>query len=236
MGISSTKIKTSIETILAINLLKTIYFNFRLLPFRQAIHLPFFLYRVKLKNMNGKVLLESSKIKPGMVRLGGVYNSFFETGKFKLVWENRGTCVFKGECIVGHNSAIVTGNHGYIEFGANFRAYTTIRLCSYKSIVIGKNSRISWESQLVDTDFHETINIETGERSIPTKEIVIGKNNWIGNRVSIMKGTKTPDFCIVGACSLLNKEYDLPEYSLMAGVPAKLKKTGLYRDLGSDVE
>lgn len=235
MGISTSKLKTTLETFFALNYIKTIYFNFHYLPFKQAIRFPFFLFNVKLKNMGGTIVLDSENIKRGMIRLGRNNNSFFETTRNKLVWEMRGSCIFKGECTIGNNSAIVTGNKGSIEFGDNVLG-AFVRICSYKSITIGENTRFSWEIQIIDTDFHETINIETGEKSIPTKEIKIGKNNWIGNRVSIMKGTVTPDFCIVGASSLLNKKYDIPLYSLIAGVPAKLIKTGLYRDLSSHID
>ena len=89
---------------------------------------------------------------------------------------------------------------------------------------------------MVDTDFHETINITSGERSLPIGQVLIGKNNWIGMRALILKGTETPDFCTVGPGSILNKKYLIPEYSLIAGIPARLKKENIFMDFNSFVK
>lgn len=216
-----------------INLPQTLFFNFFYLPINQAIYLPIWLYGIKFKKLQGKIIIDNKKIRYGMIRLGPRTISLYETTKTRFIWENRGICCFKGSCIIGSNSAISTGINGYLEFGNNFSATTTLKIVCYKSILIGENTRISWENIIIDTDFHETINIETGEKSIPSKQIKIGKNNWIGIRTTILKGTETPDFCIVGAGSLLNKKYDVPSYSLIAGNPPKLLKTGILRDLNS---
>lgn len=219
-----------------INLPKTIYFNFYYLPFHQAIKLPILLANVKLKKMGGNLIIDSKKITTGMIRFGKIKNTLYEVSPNKFMFENNNTICFKGSCRIGHNSALTVGKNGYLEFGNNFVVGTTLRIACYKSIIIGENTRLSWENILTDTDFHETIEVATGKRSIPSKEIIIGKNNWIGIRTLILKGTKTPDFCIVGAGSLLNKPYDFPPYSLVAGNPVKLIKTGVYRDLDSFVE
>jgi acetyltransferase-like isoleucine patch superfamily enzyme len=68
-------------------------------------------------------------------------------------------------------------------------------------------------------------------KNLPIK---IGNQNWIGNRSNIMKGTETPDNCIIAANSMCNTKYDIPSYSLIAGSPAKLKKTGIYRVLDKE--
>lgn len=50
-----------------------------------------------------------------------------------------------------------------------------------------------------------------------------------------LKNTRTPAYCIVGAYSLLNKDYsEYPSKCLVAGNPAVLKKTGVYRDPEDD--
>jgi acetyltransferase-like isoleucine patch superfamily enzyme len=64
--------------------------------------------------------------------------------------------------------------------------------------------------------------------------IKIGAHNWIGNRSNIMKGTITPDYCIVASGSLCNKKIDAPSYSLIAGVPARLIKSNIYRVLDDE--
>jgi acetyltransferase-like isoleucine patch superfamily enzyme len=76
--------------------------------------------------------------------------------------------------------------------------------------------------------------MEDGSITSLTAPIRIGSNNWIGNRCSIMKGATLPSYTIVAANSLCNKKYDFPEYSLIAGSPAKLIKTGIYRCLDKE--
>ena len=89
-------------------------------------------------------------------------------------------------------------------------------------------------SQILDTTFHFMRSIADGSVSELTKPIVIGAHNWIGNRSNIMKGCILPDYTIVAAGSLCNKHYDFPQYSLIAGTPCKLIKTGIYRCLDDE--
>lgn len=214
---------------------KIIYFNFYYLPFKQAIKLPILLYNVRLKNIKGKLIIDSKEITTGMIQLGNKMISLYEGRNNPFIWEHRGVCCFKGKCIIGNNSALSTGKNGYIEFGNNIVMGAEVKIACYKSIIIGNETRIAWEVIIIDTDFHSTVEIESGQSSITTKDVKIGNNNWIGIRSLILKGTKTPDFCIIGANSLVNKEYDVPIYSLIAGQPAKLVKQGIYRDLNSFV-
>ncbi len=79
----------------------------------------------------------------------------------------------------------------------------------------------------MDTDFHKVIDIASGSQFAMTKPIIIGNHCWICNNVQLLKGTRLPDDVIVGSCSLLNKVYEIPSYSLLAGNPATVKKTGI---------
>lgn len=60
------------------------------------------------------------------------------------------------------------------------------------------------------------------------KPVCIGSNVWIGNHVSITKGTVIADGCIVASCSVVNKQFHTAN-TLIAGVPAQEKKKGLKR-------
>lgn len=69
--------------------------------------------------------------------------------------------------------------------------------------------------------------IEVGERSRinPDKDILIGRQVWLGRGVSVLKGALIEDEAFVGAMSLVNGH--LPSASLAAGVPAKFLRTGI---------
>ena len=54
------------------------------------------------------------------------------------------------------------------------------------------------------------------------KEVIIGDDVWIGSDVTILPGVKIGNHSIIGACSVVTK--DVPEYAIVAGNPAKVKK------------
>jgi acetyltransferase-like isoleucine patch superfamily enzyme len=75
----------------------------------------------------------------------------------------------------------------------------------------------------MDTNFHQMIDTTTGERYKVTQPVVIGSYNYIGNRVSVMPGSQTPNYCTVASNSLCNKDFfKLEENILLAGMPVKL--------------
>jgi len=55
------------------------------------------------------------------------------------------------------------------------------------------------------------------------KEVIIGKNVWIGSKVIILKGARIGDNSVVAAGSvILGKEY--PANSIIGGNPARVLK------------
>jgi acetyltransferase-like isoleucine patch superfamily enzyme len=185
--------------------------------------------------MKGEIKL-ISKAHTGMVRLGIDGNALFAQIPRKFAWSNYGGTVEFGDGIIfNQGCALEIGQNATLSLHDNLYFGPLTRIACFDHITVGENSRFAWEIILMDTDFHSTINVNTGERSAITKPVIIGKNNWIGTRSFIMKGTHTPDFCIASGMSLLNKKYDIPNYSLIGGIPAKFLKEGLYRDLESHV-
>lgn len=54
--------------------------------------------------------------------------------------------------------------------------------------------------------------------------IIIGDYTFVGTRCTILKGSKLPSYSVLGACSLLNKQYE-NSYGLYAGIPARYIKS-----------
>jgi acetyltransferase-like isoleucine patch superfamily enzyme len=71
---------------------------------------------------------------------------------------------------------------------------------------------------------HNYEDLETAIRhqGVSRKGIIIGKNCWIGSKVTILDGVNIGDGCIIAAGSVVTKSF--PENSIIGGVPAKLLK------------
>lgn len=227
------------KLILALRILRSlpysIFFNFTYLPLKQAIRIPILLYKPNLLKLKGSVVIESEKVKFGMIMLG-----FFTVSLYRndgIVWENHGgQCVFHGKCKIGNSSAISIGKKGFVEFGKNFISTAMLKIATYHKIKFGDEVLVGWENTFFDTDFHKMTNITNGDDFKKAyAPIIIGNNNWFGCKNVILKGSSTPDFCTVGSYSLLNKKYLHPSYSVIAGNPIKLVAEGLYRNPDNDI-
>lgn len=124
------------------------------------------------------------------------------------------------------------GKNVNIEKNANFS--TRVRLGDYSGI--GVNARIGGKciiGKYVMMGPNCTIYSRNHEFSDVTKpmmeqgysedkEVIIGDDVWIGGNVTILPGVKIGSHSIIGACSVVTK--DVPEYAIVAGNPASIKK------------
>lgn len=192
---------------------QTIYFNFHYLPFKQAIKLPIILYKPKFRRSKGKVVIDSSNIKTGMVILG--YKDVAIYPNNGITFEINGKLVFRGTCRIGNDSYISIGKNGIVDLDNNFIATAAIKLVCYHKVIFDKDCLIGWNCLFFDDDFHK-IEVED-HKDIKNNTIKIGEGNWFGCNCIIMKGTKTPNNISVAANSMLNKTIiNVPEYSVIA--------------------
>ena len=207
------------------NILVSAPFNFRHLPFRQAIHIPVLLHKVCLCGNKGKFRIDSDNIKYGMIHLG-----FWEVGIYPddgMTIQNNGTIVFKGECNISNDCYLSVARNGILTLGKNFEMNAS-KIGCHNSIVFEDWCSVGFGSVIVDTDFHR-LSYE-GEEHCNLGEIYFGKGVWLAMQCTVLKNTFVPDYCVVAARSLLAKHYDVPSHSLLCGVPAVLKRTGVYRN------
>lgn len=210
-----------------INWLKTLWLNFKVLPFKSAIKCPIVVaYNTKIKNV-GKIIF-TKEICPAMVSFGVIRISAFETTSNPLIFNNRGTLEIGGRLkiqpgavfTIVKGATIKVGN--CVGFGANSKV-----ICR-KSITIGNNVRCSWDTQILDSDFHFLYNIEKNKYYPRTKEIVFGNDVFIGNGCTVGKGTVLPDGCVVSCISKVSGDFTNEGMNLLiAGNPAKVIKKGV---------
>lgn len=205
--------------------LKTIFFNFKYLPIKQAIKLPILISRkVYLREISGKILIKGP-IRPGLIQLGYGNIGIFDNKKSRSIWEVSGTVIFKGRANIGHGSKISVGKNGELILGENFIITAESSLVASKKIEFGNNCLLSWDILIMDTDSH-IIKDNTGSIINYPKQITIGDNVWIGCRCLILKGAQIPDNCVIGADSIVNRLLE-NRNSLYAGSPVKLMKESI---------
>lgn len=205
--------------------IKTLVFNFTYFSFRDAIRFPVFVKgKVRLNKTKGKIILPGN-IQTGMILLGFGKVGHFDTASTRMIWDNEGEIIFRGPALLKFGTKIVVGKGALLELGEMFRISPNSCIICQKKIVFGKSCRISWDVQILDTDFHKIKSL-TGEILNPPKEIIIGDHVWIGARAMILKGTRIPDDCIVASNSVLTKEIE-GNHQIIAGMPAKVVRTGV---------
>lgn len=205
-----------------------------MLPFKQAVKFPIILSKnLKFYSLSGKIIL-IGKIKTGVVRFG-----FF--GEDNMHWRScntlikiDGTLLLDSDIHFANGIVLRVEKDATLEIGNNVKISNEVKLICYNKIKINSNTRIAWESQIIDTTFHFIRNIKTKDYANINGEIHVGSNNWIGNRCSIMKGTTLPDNCIIASGSLTNKNYQDYEYCILAGTPVQLTKKNVYRVLDEE--
>lgn len=189
-------------------------FNLKYLPLRQAWKLPIW---VRCRNrgawkLNGSIRIDAERVTCGMIKLGQKHDFYYKKGiSYKNV---RGLIVFKGRCMIGNESMLEVHPGAVLTFGDNFGASCSKIFCA-QEITFGDGTLLGFGTTVMDSDFHYIVDI-IGRRFInPSAPVRIGRHNWVGCQSLIMKGTQTPDCCIVGARAVLNRKYKVPPYSLI---------------------
>lgn len=206
-----------------------LYFNFKMLPFRQAIKFPFDFYgKIRFRELDGKIVI-NVPVHRGMVEIGHAESVIFP--KEETIICIRGKVSFGGKMSIGSGSCIELGKDSIISFGDDVMFLPRTRMLIRRGLTVGNHVRFSWEGQVFDSNFHYMRNIITGEINDINKPVVIGNHVWCGNRVTLNKGTHLPDYTIVASNSLCNKNYSKDEktHLTLAGQPAKIVAEGYER-------
>lgn len=224
-----------------LNPMRTVYFNFRTLPFRQAVKFPVYIYgRVRFFMLNGRVRFESTSIKRGMVKIGingDSFSLFDHTGYIQL-GSPHSEIIFEGPCRIALNAKIRVVA-GTLRLGEYVRIGTDTKvICNGGKISIGAFTGITFGCTVMNSSFHYTYDTQRQGYCNRTSTIELGKRNWIGNQTTILGKTKTKDDTIVGTGSLLNKDYSkCPElYPLLGGRPAKVVRGSIKRVFSPNTE
>ena len=132
----------------------------------------------------------------------------------------------------------------YVDVGEWSVNSGVVNMCLIGNIVkLGYGSFISAGCRIWG-DGHSVLSLETGEvlnkpvlansyeeamKSDNPGTISLGDNVWVGERVTLTKGAQVPANCVVGIAAVVTKKFT-EENCVIAGVPATVKKRGIFWD------
>jgi acetyltransferase-like isoleucine patch superfamily enzyme len=204
--------------------LRTIYFNFKYLPFHQAIYMPVFISRhVYLADMKGNVSL-LGQISTRQIRIGYKAVGIFDHKRSRSIWDVRGNVTFKGEAFIGHGCKISINTNASVVFGDKFAMTAESSIACSNNIEFGDGCLVSWETLIMDTDFHKIFD-ENMQQINESRPIFFGDRSWIGCRCLILKGAKIPTGSIIAANTTVGSRPIIGENRIFGGNPvSELRK------------
>lgn len=212
-----------------ISIPKSLYVCFRLLPAKIAIKMPLLVrYNVKLLSLRGSVHIEQEAIKPALIRVGFGNVGVLDLQKERTILQINGNLHFQGKAFLGQGCRISIGTNAICTLGCNFRNSAGLTLICEEKIDIKDNVLIAWDTCIMDSDYHATINTITREISQISKPIIIGNNVWIGMGAKVLKGTTISDGCILAAQTIVHKDV-AEENCIIAGNPQQIVKRDITR-------
>ena len=154
----------------------------------------------------------------------GIYNPHVD----RAILNVSGRLVLNGKLNLGAGSRLEVGQEGSLVINGLVANSAATTICCYDYIEFGDKTVISWETLIMDKDFHYIMSIDTGLTKPNHKPIVIGKGTWLCAGSKVLKGAVLPDGCILSAGSVLGKEI-IEKNSLLMGNPAEIVKRNVCR-------
>lgn len=205
---------------------KSLYINFKVLPFAKAIRFPILVScQTRLQGISKETIkIDTLKLHTGMISIGifkhsegiiGPLHSYFGTDGFSKI-------IFGGDFSMVYGGCLKATGGGILKMGdkVTFNTHSKV-LCSHE-ITIGNNVLLGWNVTLKDGDGHPICD-EEGQIFNHSKPIIIGNNVWVGSEVTLLKGTVIPDGSVVGYGSIVTKAFN-EENVIIVGSPAKIVK------------
>jgi acetyltransferase-like isoleucine patch superfamily enzyme len=138
-----------------------------------------------------------------------------------LQLENNSKLIIDGKVLVGPGVRLVVAEQAILELKDVFINCNSSIVCC-KHIKIGEGTTIGWGVEILDSDLHYIVR-DDFEISKP---VLIGSHVWIGSRAMILKGVTIGSGSVVACGAVVTS--DVPENSLVAGVPAKIIKKDVH--------
>ena len=213
--------------ILLLSIPKSVFFNFKYLPIKQAIKLPILLsYNTKVNNKNSKIVIKNEEISFGMISIGLKEGSFNLSEKKRCYIElnEKSELIFWGKAIISKGSVICCSNNAKIILGNNFSCNANCIITAQKEIRFGDNNLIGWNVNVMDGDGHDIF--KDNQIINFSRNIEIGNDVWIASNVTVLKGTKITDGSIVACNTTISGDFNTGS-CIISGTKGKIIKEGI---------
>ena len=126
-----------------------------------------------------------------------------------------------GTASVLHRGAIVATYGGDVTIGSNVSVNPYTILYGGGGLVIGDDTRIAAHTVVIPAN-HVCSDPDRPirEQGLRCRGVGIGADVWVGAGVRILDGVRIGDRAVVGAGAVVTR--DVPEYAIVAGVPARV--------------
>lgn len=115
--------------------------------------------------------------------------------------------------------------HVHIGTGTGFTAHTGLHMAEPSRVRIGHGSLFAAETLIFTSDMHSILDVASGRRINPARDVVIGHEVWVGQRAVLLKGVTVGAGSVIGFGAVVSR--DLPENCLAAGSPAAVVRRGI---------
>lgn len=131
------------------------------------------------------------------------------------------------DCILGELTLTVLSRSNHVSIGSNCTS-ASVRILVLEpktTISIGNDCMISHNVEILCSDSHSIVDVETGCRLNQAKDIYIADHVWLGANCAVLKGSSIGKDSVIGFRSIVTGH--LPSSSICVGTPASVLKTGI---------
>jgi len=121
---------------------------------------------------------------------------------------------------IGHDTKI-RAHEGQISIGAKSVLGQECTISAYQHVSIGRECIIADRVMMIDFD-HGMVEVERPirEQGIYKRDVNVGHNVWIGYGACLLRGVSAGSNSVIGTGAVVTG--DVPENSIVAGVPARI--------------
>lgn len=166
-------------------------------------------------NNNKLVIGDSINAATLKININGDYNNIYIGNCYAV----KNLYISCGNHVKAHNTSLNIEDGFSIEQGGRFLLYN-----SGNTLRIGKNCMFSNNVTVrCGESPHLVFEEKSGEYIDISDGVLIGDHVWVGESVYLTKSAAVGSECIVGACSVVTKKFEVTN-AVLAGNPAKVAK------------